>query len=112
MTSFKDVIKKSVLGRLRGNIERADEVYDEYVLQFTRPGTDGECDLIIGLDFGTSASKVVIQAPICREVRRLLSILGSSLIDLCHFFYPAYCGLIDQGFVVSLERMAPPTSGT
>jgi hypothetical protein len=63
MNSFKDFVKKSVLGRLRGNEERADQVYDKYVLQFRRPGTDGECDLIIGLDFGTSASKVVIQAP-------------------------------------------------
>lgn len=37
--------------------------YDENLLQYCRPGSDGECELIIGLDFGTSASKVVIRAP-------------------------------------------------
>lgn len=36
---------------------------DEHLLQYTRPGESGECELIVGLDFGTSASKVVIQAP-------------------------------------------------
>jgi len=41
----------------------AATVYDEHVLQYakTEPGSEG--DLVIGLDFGTSASKVVIQAP-------------------------------------------------
>lgn len=38
-------------------------VSDNYVLQYDRPGPSGECELIIGLDFGTSSSKVVIQAP-------------------------------------------------
>ncbi len=36
---------------------------DEHILQYTDPGKSGECELVIGLDFGTSASKVVIQAP-------------------------------------------------
>jgi hypothetical protein len=34
---------------------------DEHLLQYRHPGKEGECDLVIGLDFGTSASKVVIQ---------------------------------------------------
>ena len=38
-------------------------IFDEHVLQYSRPGQEGECELVIGLDFGTSASKVVIQAP-------------------------------------------------
>lgn len=38
-------------------------VCDEHVLQYARPGQGGEGDLVVGLDFGTSASKVVIQAP-------------------------------------------------
>ncbi len=38
-------------------------VCDEHLLQYARPGQSGECDLVIGLDFGTSASKIVIQAP-------------------------------------------------
>lgn len=38
-------------------------IYDKYFLQYARPGSNGECELVIGLDFGTSSSKVVIQAP-------------------------------------------------
>lgn len=38
-------------------------MFDEHVLQYKRPGVSGECDLVVGLDFGTSASKVVVQAP-------------------------------------------------
>ena len=38
-------------------------IYDEHLLQYSRSGQSGECDLVIGLDFGTSASKVIIQAP-------------------------------------------------
>ncbi len=38
-------------------------VCDEHMLQYACPGQSGECELVIGLDFGTSASKVVIQAP-------------------------------------------------
>ena len=38
-------------------------IFDEHVLQYSRRGQEGECELVIGLDFGTSASKVVIQAP-------------------------------------------------
>lgn len=38
-------------------------ISDEYVLQYVHPGQSGECELVIGLDFGTSSSKVVIQAP-------------------------------------------------
>jgi hypothetical protein len=38
-------------------------IHDDYVLQYTKPGQEGEGDLVIGLDFGTSASKVVIQVP-------------------------------------------------
>ena len=41
----------------------AVSICDEYLLQYARPGESGECELVIGLDFGTSASKVVIQAP-------------------------------------------------
>ena len=37
---------------------------DRHLLQYARPGDSGaEGELVIGLDFGTSASKVVIQAP-------------------------------------------------
>ena len=37
---------------------------DDHLLQYARPGDSGvEGELVIGLDFGTSASKVVIQAP-------------------------------------------------
>ena len=38
-------------------------IYDEHLLQYSHSGQSGECELVIGLDFGTSASKVVIQAP-------------------------------------------------
>ena len=38
-------------------------MFDEHILQYQQPGKSGECDLVIGLDFGTSASKVVVQAP-------------------------------------------------
>lgn len=36
---------------------------DEYILRYLNPGSEGECELVIGLDFGTSTSKVVVQAP-------------------------------------------------
>ena len=36
---------------------------DHQMLQYAKPGRSGECELVIGLDFGTSSSKVVIQAP-------------------------------------------------
>lgn len=36
---------------------------DEHILQYNPSGNHGECELVIGLDFGTSASKVVVQAP-------------------------------------------------
>lgn len=38
-------------------------MFDEHILQYRQPGKDGECELVIGLDFGTSASKVVVQVP-------------------------------------------------
>ena len=43
--------------------DRRESICDEHLLQYSRPGQSGECELVIGLDFGTSASKVVIQAP-------------------------------------------------
>ena len=48
-----------------GSSEGGDKgsILDEHLLQYTYPGRSGDCDLIIGLDFGTSASKVVVQAP-------------------------------------------------
>lgn len=42
---------------------KALPVLDSQVLQYVQPGENGECELVIGLDFGTSSSKVVIQAP-------------------------------------------------
>jgi hypothetical protein len=42
---------------------KKQQLLDEHVLQYTTPGTEGECELTIGFDFGTSATKVVIQAP-------------------------------------------------
>lgn len=38
-------------------------MFDEHILNYSEPGDSGECELVIGLDFGTSASKVVVQAP-------------------------------------------------
>jgi len=38
-------------------------IADKHMLQYLDPGRKGECELVIGLDFGTSASKAVIQAP-------------------------------------------------
>jgi hypothetical protein len=46
-----------------GNNAKSSAICDENMLQYTNPGRDSECELTIGLDFGTSASKVVIQAP-------------------------------------------------
>ena len=36
---------------------------DEQALQYRHPGHTGEAEIVIGLDFGTSASKVVVQLP-------------------------------------------------
>lgn len=41
----------------------ANSICDKHFLQYSRRGEGGECELVIGLDFGTSASKVVIQGP-------------------------------------------------
>jgi hypothetical protein len=38
-------------------------ICDPQMLQYAQPGKNGECELVIGLDFGTSSTKVVIQAP-------------------------------------------------
>jgi hypothetical protein len=38
-------------------------MFDKHLLQYSKPGESGECELVVGLDFGTSASKVVVQAP-------------------------------------------------
>ena len=43
--------------------DSSGSICDDYYLQYDKTGDSGECDLVIGLDFGTSASKVVIQAP-------------------------------------------------
>lgn len=37
--------------------------YDERVLQYIGPGRSGEAEIVVGLDFGTSASKVVVRLP-------------------------------------------------
>lgn len=37
------------------------KIHDDHILQYTGPGRSGEIDIVIGLDFGTSASKVVVQ---------------------------------------------------
>lgn len=42
-------------------MEPDEELFDAHILQYTNPGHSGEADIVIGLDFGTSASKVVIQ---------------------------------------------------
>jgi len=46
-----------------GRSGAAATVYDEHVLQYAKPGQGGQGELVIGLDFGTAASKVVIQVP-------------------------------------------------
>jgi len=43
--------------------EKPSTVVDEYALNYEKPGESGECELVIGLDFGTSSTKIVIQAP-------------------------------------------------
>src|ERR1051325_9653232 len=40
-----------------------DHMLDEQVLQYRHAGHTGEAELVIGLDFGTSASKVVVRLP-------------------------------------------------
>jgi hypothetical protein len=60
MTSWKDKLK-SMLSSITDKEEIP--VIENSYLQNTRPGNKGECDLVIGLDFGTSSTKVVIQAP-------------------------------------------------
>lgn len=36
--------------------------FDDHVLQYKSPGGHAECDVVVGLDFGTSATKVVVHA--------------------------------------------------
>jgi len=62
-------------------------IYDEDLLQYSKPGQEGECELVIGLDFGTSASKVVIQAP---------DLPGSPsfAVDFCDFAHPSMAYLL------------------
>ena len=59
------IFRKRKQKKSYSNIQAAhpEPVFDNYLLQYNRPGQSGECELVIGLDFGTSSSKVVIQAP-------------------------------------------------
>ncbi|MCC6151853.1 MAG: hypothetical protein IT461_16510 [Planctomycetes bacterium] len=41
---------------------------DATALQYAHPGKDGVLDVVMGIDFGTSASKIVIQAPFNRAI--------------------------------------------
>jgi hypothetical protein len=58
-------LKKNNSKKLEGdqNDSKVRPVIDQFILQYSHPGQSGECELVIGLDFGTSSSKVVIQAP-------------------------------------------------
>ena len=49
--------------RISGGRKNWEPILDDLALNYRRPGPEGECHLVIGLDFGTSATKVVIQAP-------------------------------------------------
>ncbi|MDY6826624.1 MAG: hypothetical protein SVV67_05540 [Bacillota bacterium] len=60
MFFFKKNPRKPVGNR---KVSITDSICDEYILQYNNPGQNGECELNIGLDFGTSSSKMVIQAP-------------------------------------------------
>jgi hypothetical protein len=50
-------------GRSHPAARTGGRVFDKHALQHARPGKTGEAEVVIGLDFGTSASKVVIQVP-------------------------------------------------
>lgn len=63
MSTIKDFFSRLIGKSQTGNKSQPSGICNETVLQYTKPGRDGECELIIGLDFGTSASKVVIQVP-------------------------------------------------
>ena len=57
-------IKERIKGFFSNPREKStDSILEKSYLQYDRPGKNGECELVVGLDFGTSSSKVVIQAP-------------------------------------------------
>ncbi len=57
-------IKERIKGIFSASKEKtSDSILEHSYLQYDRPGNKGECELVVGLDFGTSSSKVVIQAP-------------------------------------------------
>ena len=60
MTTWKDKLKNMFNAITDVNQKPVSE--NNY-LQNVQPGTKGDCDLVIGIDFGTSSTKVVIQAP-------------------------------------------------
>jgi len=43
--------------------ETSVPIINKRILQYKNSGKKGECEIVIGVDFGTSSSKVVIQAP-------------------------------------------------
>lgn len=55
--------KRPIRPNVQGQSNYIKPACDHRMLQYAKPGKNGECELVIGLDFGTSSSKVVIQAP-------------------------------------------------
>lgn len=60
----KSLKSSSIFNRIKSHFDnKIKSDFDEHLLQYSRPGKNGDCELVIGLDFGTSASKVAIQTP-------------------------------------------------
>jgi hypothetical protein len=71
-----DIIKAKSVQKRKSLAEKKKQVS-----QNVRPRKNSECELVIGLDFGTSSTKVVIQAPD-------LPGSPSSAVDFNHYAHP------------------------
>lgn len=83
---------------------------DEQALQYRRPGWRGACYLVVGLDFGTSATKVVIQAPDLPGSPSYPVDFGSLAHSSSPFLLPTKLWPKDDKFSLSPQPKADPVS--
>ena len=82
----------------------ADPKPDSKLLGYDHPGINGECELVIGLDFGTSSSKVVIQAPDLPGSPSYAVDFGSAAHHLMPYLLPTRVWIDERG-TASLHKI-------
>jgi len=93
---FKNKKSKGLGANYQSTI--SGSICDDYYLQYTHPGHGDECELNIGLDFGTSSSKVVIQAPDLPGHPSYAVDFGKFSHESMHYLLPTKLWVSPDGF--------------